>query len=567
MIPSDTTSPSHTESIEARMDQSHRDSPYRDAARRWLAVDPDEDTRAELESLLEHDDDDALADRFAERLLFGTAGLRGALGAGPNRMNRVVVRQAALGLMQTLDLGATVVIGFDARHKSDVFALDTAEVVAGQGGRAILLPGPLPTPVLAFAVRHLGAKAGVMVTASHNPPADNGYKVYLADGAQLIPPHDEEIESAIEAVGLPPLDTPPPSGDGRIEHYDGDIAGAYLDEVLRDARPDPVLAALKVVYTPLHGVGRDVFLRALVRLGCSPVVVSSQGDPDPDFPTVVFPNPEEPGAMDAALALARKVDADIVIANDPDADRLSVAVPNVGEWRQLTGNEVGGLLAEHLLAITTGDDRLVVTTVVSSALLSKQAAAFGARYAETLTGFKWVVRPALRDPSAHFIFGYEEALGYAVTDIVRDKDGISAAVVFLQMLARLRRSGSDVIGELERIASTYGRHLTAQASVRVEGAGAADRLRERMAELRENPPTAIGPHAVTATTDYLHEGTGLPQSDILRFDVAGGGRVMLRPSGTEPKLKVYVELVVPASDQFARQALDALVVDARALLD
>jgi phosphomannomutase len=549
-----------------RMDQLDREVLYREAAPRWLAVDPDPETRAELEALLEREDDQGLAERFGERLMFGTAGLRGALGAGPNRMNRVVVRQAAAGLMQTLGLGARVVIGYDARHKSEVFAQDTAAVVAAHGGRAILLPGPLPTPVLAFAVRHLDAAAGVMVTASHNPPADNGYKVYLADGAQLIPPHDAEIEDAIEAVGLPPLELATPSNGGRIETYEADIVSAYLDAVMPDVRPDAVLAALKVVYTPLHGVGRDVILRALVRLGCSPVVVPSQGDPDPDFPTVVFPNPEEPGAMDAALAVARRIDADVVIANDPDADRLAIAVPSTGEWRQLTGNEVGALLAEHLLSTTSGDDRLVVTTVVSSSLLAKQAAASGVRFAETLTGFKWVVRPAMRDPSSRFLFGYEEALGYSVTDAVRDKDGISAAVVFLQMVARLRRAGSDATRELERIATVYGRHLTAQTSVRVEGSGAADRLRERMAELRDDPATSIGSHAVTATTDYLDDGTGLPQSDILRFDVADGGRVMLRPSGTEPKLKVYVELVVPASDQFARQSLEALVADARALI-
>jgi phosphomannomutase len=561
MISSDTTA-----SSAGRMDQLHREALYRDEAQQWLAVDPDPDTRAELTALLEHDDDAALADRFGERLLFGTAGLRGALGAGPNRMNRVVVRQAAMGLMQTLDVGATVVIGFDARHNSDVFAEDTAAIVASQGGHAVLLPGPLPTPVLAFAIRHLGAAAGVMVTASHNPPADNGYKVYLSDGAQLVPPHDTEIEAAIEAVGLPPVDLPMPADGGRIERYEGDIVFDYLDAITDSVLPDPVLAGLRVVYTPLHGVGRDVFLRALVRLGCSPVVVSSQGDPDPDFPTVVFPNPEEPGAMDAALALARKIDADVVIANDPDADRMAVAVPAGGEWRQLTGNQVGALLAEHLLATTSGDDRLVVTTVVSSSLLAKQAARYGVRHAETLTGFKWVVRPALRDPSARFLFGYEEALGYAVNDIVRDKDGISAAVVFLQMLARLRRAGSDAVGELERIAATYGRHLTAQVSVRFEGPGALERMTERMAELRADPPTSVGPHAIEHTVDYLSDGTGLPQSDILRFDVAGGGRVMLRPSGTEPKLKIYVELVVPATDQHSRQALDALVADARAIV-
>jgi phosphomannomutase len=548
------------------MDQLDREALYRDAAQRWIAVDPDPVTKDELTALLDHEDDDALADRFGERLLFGTAGLRGALGAGPNRMNRVVVRQAAMGLMQTLDVGATVVVGYDARHNSDVFAQDTAAIVASQGGHAIVLPGPLPTPVLAFAVRHLKAAAGVMVTASHNPPADNGYKVYLSDGAQLIPPHDTEIEEAIEAVGLPSLELPAPSRGGRVETYEGDIVSTYLDAVLRDVLPDAVLAGLKVVYTPLHGVGRDVFLRALVRVGCSPMVVPSQGDPDPDFPTVVFPNPEEPGAMDAALALARRIDADVVIANDPDADRLAIAVPSRGEWRQLSGNEVGALLGEHLLTTTTGSDRLVVTTVVSSSLLAKQAEKHGARYAETLTGFKWVVRPALRDPYARFLFGCEEALGYAVNDVVRDKDGISAAVTFLRMLASLRRAGSDAVTELDRIASVYGRHHTAQVSVRVEGPNASERLTERMAELRADPPATIGSNAVERITDYMSDGTGLPQSDILRFDVAGGGRVMLRPSGTEPKLKIYVELILPATDQNARQALDALVADARALV-
>jgi phosphomannomutase len=531
-----------------------------------LTADPDPDTRAELEALLAADDIAGLADRFGERLTFGTAGLRGALGAGPNRMNRVVVRQAAAGLVATLQRGATVVIGYDARHKSDVFASDSAAIIASRGGHAILLPGPLPTPVLAFAVRHLGADAGVMVTASHNPPGDNGYKVYLADGAQLVPPHDSEIEQMIEAAGLQHAELPPPADGGYVDEYAADIVGTYLDTVLPDSRPDAEIAALKVVYTPLHGVGRDVLLRALVRLGCAPEVVKSQGEPDPDFPTVVFPNPEEPGAMDAALALARRIDADVVLANDPDADRLAVAIPADGGWRALTGNELGALLGEHLLTTTTGAERLVVTSVVSSSLLGKIAAAHGVRYAETLTGFKWVVRPGLADPTARFVFGYEEALGYAVNDIVRDKDGITAAVAFLQMLARLRREGRDTTGELERLAALHGRHLTGQVSVRVEGPGALERLTARMAELRADPPVKVGGRPVLAITDFLHDDTGLPRSDILRLDLEGDARLMLRPSGTEPKLKVYVELVVPAGDPFGQQALDALSAEARTLV-
>ncbi|HEV8299121.1 MAG TPA: phospho-sugar mutase, partial [Acidimicrobiales bacterium] len=509
-------------------------------ARHWLAVDPDDDTRAELDRVLASDDAAALADRFGDRLHFGTAGLRGALGAGPNRMNRIVVRQAAAGLESTLPPGATVVIGFDARHKSDVFARDSAQIIAARGGRAVLLPGPLPTPILAFATRHLGADAGVMVTASHNPPGDNGYKVYLADGAQLVPPHDVQIEAAIVASGLPARALPPASAGGDVVHYERDIVGEYLDAVMPGARAEPEVAGLKVVYTPLHGVGRDVLLRALVRIGCSPMVVSSQGSPDPDFPTVAFPNPEEPGAMDAALALARQLGADVVLANDPDADRLAVAVPSRGHWRQLTGDEAGALLAEHRLRTTSGADRLVVTTVVSSSLLGKIAATHGVRYAETLTGFKWVVRPAIDDPTSRFVFGYEEALGYAVNDVVRDKDGITAAVEFLRLLAALRREERNVDAMLDRLAEEYGRHLTAQASMRFDGRGALERMTTYMAKLRAAPPASIGRRAVVSVTDYLAPGTGLPPSDILRIALDDGSRVMLRPSGTEPKLKAYV---------------------------
>jgi phosphomannomutase len=527
-------------------------------ARRWLAVDPDDDTRAELRALLEAGDEPALAERFGRRLRFGTAGLRGQLGAGPNRMNRVVVRQAATGLVRSLPAPSTVVVGHDARHKSDLFARDTAAIVAGLGGRALVLPGPVPTPLLAFAVRHLGADAGVMVTASHNPPRDNGYKVFLADGAQLVPPHDTVIERAIEAAGLIGPDLPAPAGGGSVVELDGRVADAYLDAITAGLAPDPLVADLRVVYTPLHGVGRDLTVRALQRLGCSPIVVPSQADPDPDFPTVAFPNPEEDGALDHALALADEIGAAVVIAHDPDADRLAVAVPEGGGWRRLSGDELGAILAEHILSTTTGDDRLVVTTVVSSSLLCKQAKAHGAHCSETLTGFKWVVRPALEDPRLRFVFGYEEALGYAVNDVVRDKDGIAAAVVFLEALASLRRRGLDVPGMLETMAATYGRHLTAQVSVRVDGPAAQDRLAARMAALRATPPHELGDRRVLSSTDYLEGAGGLPPADMVRLDLEGGGRVMLRPSGTEPKLKAYVEVVVPADDGTGRGQLRLL---------
>ncbi|HUP72259.1 MAG TPA: hypothetical protein VM282_04365 [Acidimicrobiales bacterium] len=527
----------------------------------WLAHDPDPVTRAEIESLLATKDLDGLHARFDERLVFGTAGLRGELGAGPHRMNRVVVRMAAAALVRHLQnlgtLRPTIVIGFDARRNSRVFARDTAAVIASQGGYAIALEGPLPTPVLAFAVRHLAADAGVMVTASHNPAQDNGYKVYLSDGAQLTPPHDAEIEELMANASLPEVELAPPSTGGRVETYRGDIIAEYLEAVLRGLLPDEGASQLKVVYTPLHGVGRDAFVRAAVRVGISPTVVPSQADPDPLFPTVSFPNPEEPGALDAALALAIDLDADVVIASDPDGDRLAVALPYDGSWRALTGNEIGWLLASARLAETSGPQRLVVTTVVSSSLLSKMAADAGTRYEETLTGFKWVVRPAIENPDAQFIFGYEEALGYAVNDIVRDKDGITAAIAFLKLMAVLRADGLSPWDRLDQLAAQFGRHVSRQVSIRFDGVEARERMAERMQSLRSMQITELAGQVVVATIDYLaHEGR--LRSDILRYDLAGGGRVMLRASGTEPKLKVYIEVIDPPSDTLIGSLAEAV---------
>jgi phosphomannomutase len=506
-------------------------------AEAWLAEDPDPDTRAELQALLEAGDTAGLTDRFGARLEFGTAGLRGALGAGPNRMNRVVVTQAAAGLAAYTKShgGSAVVVGYDARHKSDVFARDTAEVMSGAGLRASVLPRPLPTPVLAFAIRHLGVDAGVMVTASHNPPQDNGYKVYLGDGSQIVPPADAEISAAIAAVG--PLAGVPRGGDW--ETLGDDVLDAYLDRVA--SLVDPASPRdLRIVYTPLHGVGRDVVLAAFERAGFSSLtVVTEQGDPDPEFRTVAFPNPEEPGAIDLALAAAVEHRADVVLANDPDADRCAVAVADQaadGGWRMLRGDEVGALLAAHLVRRDPSISGTFAASIVSSSLLCRIAAAHGLAYRETLTGFKWISRvEGLR-------FGYEEALGYCVDPAgVRDKDGISAALLIAELSATLKSEGRSLLDLLDDLAREHGLHATDQLSVRVDDLAL---IEDAMARLRAEPPTVLGGRAVERADDLAQGSDDLPPTDGLRYTLADGGRVVVRPSGTEPKLKAYLEVVV-----------------------
>jgi phosphomannomutase len=501
-----------------------------DVASAWLAEDPDPETRAELADILARRDTDALADRFGARLEFGTAGLRGALGAGPNRMNRTVVTRTAAGLAAYLRMhgGRRVVVGYDARRKSDVFARDTAEVVAGAGLEALVLPRPLPTPVLAFAVRHLGCDAGVMVTASHNPPQDNGYKVYLGDGSQIVPPADAEIAAEIETVG--PLPSVPRS-DGW--HTLGeDVLDDYLASVTRLVNPDTP-RDLQLAYTPLHGVGGEVLVAALERAGFdAPAVVDAQFTPDPAFPTVAFPNPEEQGAMDRALALADESAADLVLANDPDADRCAVAVGG----RVLRGDEVGVLLADHLLR--KGVRGTYATTIVSSSLLERLCARHGVPYAETLTGFKWISRAA--DDLA---FGYEEALGYCCDPAsVRDKDGVSAAVLVAEMAAALKATGRTLLDRLDELAGEYGLHATDQLSMRVTD---LDQIAEAMAHLRAVPPETMASRTVTQVDDLARGNGGLPPTDGLRYRLGDGARVVVRPSGTEPKLKCYLEVVVP----------------------
>jgi phosphomannomutase len=542
------------------------DATLRAAVEAWIDDDPDERDRAELRALLDSDANAELADRFAGRLTFGTAGLRGAVGAGPNRMNRAVVRAATSAVAGWL-LGASdtpqVVVGCDARHRSDEFADEAARVLAGAGIRVHLLPRPGPTPLLAFAVRHLGAGAGIMITASHNPAADNGYKLYLRDGAQVTPPADAEIEARIAALG--PLAAIPVArlDDPLIVRHGDEVAAAYLGAVAGCA-PAASPAELTVVYTPMHGVAGDLMLRAIATAGfAAPHVVKAQATPDPDFPTVAFPNPEEPGALDLALADARTLGADLVLASDPDGDRLAVAVRVTTGWLPLTGDQLGAVLGAYLLETDSAPGStvpLVATTIVSSTLLSKIAAAAGARYKETLTGFKWIARAADGEPDATFVFGYEEALGYQVGTIVKDKDGIGAALAVLRLAAAAKERGGTLAGAYDDLERAHGVHLTGQLSLRIPDPP------EAMRRLRATPPAVLGGAPVEAIADFTEAGTGLPPSDVLRYTLRGNARVVVRPSGTEPKIKAYLEVTEPPGDELtaARAAAAARMTPLRA---
>ncbi|TDN45695.1 phosphomannomutase [Curtobacterium flaccumfaciens] len=550
-----------------------------DTARAWAAQDPDPVTRGELESAIAAAVDgsgpavQALAARFAGRLAFGTAGLRAELGYGPLRMNRVVVTQAAAGLARFLiDTGRqrSVVIGYDGRVNSDVFARDSAEVMRGLGLDVTLLPSALPTPVLAFAVRHLGVGAGVMVTASHNPPRDNGYKVYLGgddEGSQIVPPVDGLIASAIDAVAAGSITDLPRATDHTVAT--SALVDAYVAATAATVSA-PVLAPTdqpKVVYTAMHGVGWETARAVFAAAGfAEPAVVPEQIEPDGAFPTVAFPNPEEPGAMDLAIARGVAVGADLVIANDPDADRLALAIPDRSgsgsespTFCRLSGNEVGWLLGWRAAAraAAAGVTGTLAASIVSSPALSRVAARHGLAYRDTLTGFKWVSRvPDL-------LFGYEEALGYLVDPtVVRDKDGISAALDLLSLADELAAAGSTIADHLEAFAAEFGAFASGQVATRVDD---LSRIGEIMASLRSSPPASLGGLDVTVTTDYLDGVEGFPPSDILRYDLTGDARVIVRPSGTEPKVKVYIDTV--ASTPAEAQALvDALAAAVRPLV-
>lgn len=513
-------------------------------AEAWLAAEPDADVRDEIAALLAGPSDE-LVERFTGGLTFGTAGLRAAIGAGPRRMNRLVVRRAAAGLVDHLlatDPTAAergLVIGWDARRKSDDFALDTARVAAARGVTAFLMPGPVPTPVLAWNITRLGCAAGVMVTASHNPPADNGYKVYLDSGAQIVPPHDEAIARAIDAidpttVSLAPLD------HSSIVRLDRSAVGEYVAFVpsvtlLERARLADV--PVTIAYTALHGVGGDVVRQVFVAAGYdAPTVVDGQQTPDGSFPTVSFPNPEEPGAMDAVVALARSIDADVALANDPDADRLGVAVPTAGgEWRLLSGDEIGWLFADHVLAHTHGDDRLVVSTLVSSSLVGRMAASAGVRYEESFTGFKWIADVARRHPDLRLVFAYEQALGYLVGGRPLDKDGIGAALVMAEIARLARLDGVTIEDRLADIARRFGLYRTAETSVPMS----PEDGRAAVARLEASHPNEIGGRIVESMVSF-------PEASLVRLmftGTRGSIRVQIRPSGTEPKVKLYGEAI------------------------
>lgn len=578
-------------------------------AREWAAKDPDPATSAELTELLRLSEDGSpaalqeLTDSFNGTLQFGTAGLRAALGPGPNRMNRVVVRRAAAGLAAFLadavreaapGTRPRAVVGYDARYNSDVFAEETAAIFAAAGIETFLLPAALPTPLLAYAVRALDCDGGVMVTASHNPPQDNGYKVYLGRhaveesgrGAQIVAPYDGMIAARIAAVGA--LESIALAADGWTV-LDPSIAADYQRATAALADPARFPARdLKIVLTPMHGVGGETAVAVLNAAGFADVtLVAEQAEPDPDFPTVNFPNPEEPGALDLALATAARVDADIVLANDPDADRAAVAAkdPDTGAWRMLRGDEVGALLGAHIVARLAGGtggaggagtaaadragskgDGVFASSIVSSRLLARIAAAAGYAHEETLTGFKWISRvPGL-------LYGYEEALGYCVApDLVRDKDGISAAVLIAELAAAAKADGKTVFDTLNELYLRHGLHASDQLSIRVADSGLLDAMMNR---LRVSAPESFGSSAVETFVD-LAEGSGhLPPTDGLLYLTKDQTRVIIRPSGTEPKLKCYLEVLrpvesaaeLPEARQAARAALDSVLGDVREAL-
>ena len=559
-------------------------------AREWAAADPDPAARAEIEALLAAPDPAKtdLADRFSAELEFGTAGLRGVIGAGPNRMNRAVVLRTTWGLARHVletfgEKGAKagVVIGFDGRRMSRELSEDTACALAAAGIKAYLFTDVVPTPMLAYAVTKLGTAAGVMVTASHNPPEYNGYKAYWNNGAQIVPPTDlaiaAQIAKAPPAKDVPRADFAKAKAAGEIHMIGEELDREYLAAVKKlGPRPGEGDRTLSIVYTPMHGVGDKLTRLAFDDAGFTNVVsVPEQQKPDGAFPTVAFPNPEEKGAMDLAFALAKARSADLVIANDPDADRLAVALPKPGapgEYVQLTGNQVGVLLGhymltgglastEHAMKPTGGGDPLVIASIVSSPMLGVIAHALGAKYDEVLTGFKWIANRALERKAKNgdsFVFGFEEALGYTVGELVRDKDGVSAAVVFGELAAVLRSKKTTVLEHLEGLYRRYGLFISSQVNVTRKGVEGLKELKAIMKKLRDAPPMQIGDHAVVSVRDFLMQTTtkadgtktplDLPKSDVLAWELASGSRVIARPSGTEPKAKFYFDVREPIKD-------------------
>ncbi len=529
-------------------------------ARDWIDADPDPVTRAELSSLVASGATDEIDDRMAGFLEFGTAGIRGAVEAGSNRMNRAVVIRTTAGLAsylrsRTEPADRLVVVGRDARPSSQAFMEDTIGVLSAAGFRVAYFPDPTPTPLVAYTGLTSGACASIVITASHNPPADNGYKVYGSHGGQIVSPTDVEIAAEIAGVG-PANGVPRPAApfdQPNVARVDPEVFDRYLHDVATQLPPLTGDRGLSIVYTAMHGVGGAAVTTALRRFGFTSVhPVARQYEPDGTFPTVSFPNPEEPGAMDLANELAAAIDADLVFANDPDADRLAVSVPFPGGvWRPLTGNQVGCLLAEFLLT-TRGPLGPVINSVVSTPMLGTIAERHGVPFAQTLTGFKWICNAALdlaEQGKGDLVLGFEEALGYSVGTTVRDKDGISAAVAFATLAAGAAADGATVLDRLGELYRTYGVWVSTQVSLRREGAEGAREIERGMAAIRSAPPSDVDGMAVAGTTDYAAGAERRPRylgsTNLIELDLGASGRVLARPSGTEPKLKVYVDLTGP----------------------
>lgn len=565
--------------------------------RAWIEMDPCPESRAELEALLGAENWSELSERFAGPLAFGTAGLRGVIGAGETRMNRAVVIRTSYGLGKALlarDPGFAergVAIGYDGRRGSLEFSADAAGVLLALGIRVYLSEKTCPTPLLAFAVTKLEAAAGVMVTASHNPPEYNGYKVYAPNGAQIVPPWDGEIAAQIEAApgakDIARADLQESVASGRLSYLGDAMDDDYLAAIgalnrIEAADPEgKQREGLKVVYTPMHGVGRDLIVKAFAQAGFKGLsVVPEQAEPDGEFPTVRFPNPEEPGAMDLSLAQAEREGANLIVANDPDADRLACIVrAEDGSFRPLTGNQIGVLLGTYLLeresllgleAPADADKRMVAASIVSSPQLGAAAAAMGVYYEETLTGFKWIANQALAaeaERGASFVFGYEEALGYTVGTVVRDKDGVSAAVILCELVAFLANRGETLLDRLDALARRTGAYVSGQRSTVFPGQEGAQTMAAIMEQLRQDPPSEVAGQGVTAFTDIQAgerrpaggepEPIRLPKSNVLVFDFAGGDRIIARPSGTEPKIKFYFDVVEPVAEGEAVAAAEA----------
>ncbi|MGC6416203.1 MAG: phospho-sugar mutase [Bradymonadia bacterium] len=541
-------------------------------ARRWVEQDPDPETKAAGALLIESGSGEVLASHFGHRLSFGTAGMRGALGPGPNRMNASMVIRvtSAVGqyVKQRVD-GACergAVIGYDGRHGSRPFADYAARVLLAEGFKVYRFDSVVPTPRLAHALHALGGAVGIMVTASHNPPQDNGYKVYWEDGAQIIPPHDQGISAILDTIDntmdIPLDDLAQGKLDGRLLSIPDSVQNDYFESVQKlrvYSGPTP----LKLVYSAMHGVGRASVERVLAEGGYANVhSVEAQAEPDPDFPTVSFPNPEEDGAMDLSLELASAIGADLILANDPDADRLCVGIPHKGGYRLLTGNEIGVLLADELLHYGhSAGDALVVTTIVSTSMLQKIAAAYGAKCAETLTGFKWLAHEGMKHQASggHFAVGFEEAIGYSIGGLVRDKDGVSAALIFADLASRAASAGLTVEDRLNQLYRRHGLYLTTQKSFVFPGQAGKETMDRMMESLRDSTPQTLDGSAIHMVKDY---GTGqsrevdtavvghidLPKSNVLGFHMENGSRLMVRPSGTEPKIKFYFEICESVQD-------------------